>query len=256
MATRTIHVSNLPQEEGSNDEIRTFFAAVGPVTQARIVIDHSTGKRKGFGFVEYVDAETALSAVRNLQDSAFYGRQLRVSLAEQDTRPSGGGNIGTKRKCSGHLSTGPDLVAQLVDGTAVMQLRVLLDETCRFASGHPGQARTLLHGRPQLHWAVLLAVHRLHGLAASAPPLPRHPVHASSLGQSTTLLTSPPHPRILPMPLPHGAAQGGVANTGLQRDQLLRQLAMVTPEQLAALPPAQKKQMELLRYEACNDGAV
>jgi RNA recognition motif-containing protein len=46
------------------------------------VIDKETGKPKGYGFCEYKDEETALSARRNLQGYEINGRQLRVDFAE------------------------------------------------------------------------------------------------------------------------------------------------------------------------------
>lgn len=52
------------------------------------------GKPKGYGFCEYRDAETALSAMRNLNNYDFNGRQLRVDFAETD---KGGATGGTTR---------------------------------------------------------------------------------------------------------------------------------------------------------------
>lgn len=51
---------------------------------SRLVIDRETGKPKGYGFCEYKDEETALSARRNLQGYEINGRQLRVDFAEND----------------------------------------------------------------------------------------------------------------------------------------------------------------------------
>lgn len=48
----------------------------------RLVVDKETGKPKGYGFCEYKDEETALSARRNLQGYGVNGRQLRVDFAE------------------------------------------------------------------------------------------------------------------------------------------------------------------------------
>lgn len=55
---------------------------VGPVVSFRLVVDKETGKPKGYGFCEYKDEETALSARRNLQGYEVNGRQLRVDFAE------------------------------------------------------------------------------------------------------------------------------------------------------------------------------
>ena len=46
---------------------------------ARLVTDKETGKPKGFGFCEYRDAETAASAVRNLNGRELHGRTMRVA---------------------------------------------------------------------------------------------------------------------------------------------------------------------------------
>ena len=46
--------------------------------------DRDTGKPKGYGFCEYKDEETALSARRNLQGYEINGRQLRVDFAENE----------------------------------------------------------------------------------------------------------------------------------------------------------------------------
>jgi RNA recognition motif-containing protein len=46
----------------------------------RLVNDKDTGKPRGFGFCEYRDGETALSAMRNLNGREINGRPLRVRL--------------------------------------------------------------------------------------------------------------------------------------------------------------------------------
>ena len=43
--------------------------------------DRETGKPKGYGFCEYKDQETALSAMRNLNGVEIAGRTLRVDNA-------------------------------------------------------------------------------------------------------------------------------------------------------------------------------
>ena len=47
----------------------------------RLVYDRETGKPKGYGFCEYTDQETAMSAMRNLNNHDFNGRPLRVGYA-------------------------------------------------------------------------------------------------------------------------------------------------------------------------------
>jgi cleavage stimulation factor subunit 2 len=50
----------------------------------RLVLDSETGKPKGYGFCEFRDEETALSALRNLQGYEVNGRQHRVDFAENE----------------------------------------------------------------------------------------------------------------------------------------------------------------------------
>ena len=49
-----------------------------------MVYDRETGKPKGYGFCEYQDQETALSAMRNLNGREFSGRALRVDNAASE----------------------------------------------------------------------------------------------------------------------------------------------------------------------------
>lgn len=66
----------------------------------RLVYDKDTGKPKGFGFAEYPDADSAASAVRNLNDYEVMGRKLRVDFSNEGGSSSGGG--GGDDKNGGH----------------------------------------------------------------------------------------------------------------------------------------------------------
>ena len=50
----------------------------------RLVFDRESGKPKGYGFCEYKDQETALSAMRNLNGRELNGRALRVDSAASE----------------------------------------------------------------------------------------------------------------------------------------------------------------------------
>ena len=47
----------------------------------RLIYDPGTGRPRGFGFCEYEDGETAMSAVRNLAGREVNGRPLRIDSA-------------------------------------------------------------------------------------------------------------------------------------------------------------------------------
>lgn len=52
----------------------------------RLVLDFETGRPKGFAFVEYEDAATALSAIRNLNGYECNGRPVRLTKSHHSTK--------------------------------------------------------------------------------------------------------------------------------------------------------------------------
>jgi cleavage stimulation factor subunit 2 len=78
---RCVFVGNIPYD-ATEEQLVQICEEVGPVVSFRLVLDKETGKPKGYGFCEYKDEETALSARRNLQGYEINGRQLRVDFAE------------------------------------------------------------------------------------------------------------------------------------------------------------------------------
>ncbi|CAO2834148.1 unnamed protein product [Amaranthus hypochondriacus] len=112
---RCVFVGNIPYD-ATEEQLIQICEEVGPVVSFRLVIDRETGKPKGYGFCEYKDEETALSARRNLQGYEINGRQLRVDFAENDkgadrSREQGRGGPG--------LATNTDAQKQ-VGGPAVI----------------------------------------------------------------------------------------------------------------------------------------
>ncbi|KAI3859566.1 hypothetical protein MKX03_022928 [Papaver bracteatum] len=63
---RNVFVGNIPYDT-TEEQLVQICEEVGPVVSFRLVIDRETRKPKGFGFCEYKDEETALSARRILQ---------------------------------------------------------------------------------------------------------------------------------------------------------------------------------------------
>jgi cleavage stimulation factor subunit 2 len=75
--SRSVFVGNIPYE-ATEEQLQEIFAQVGPVVSFRLVFDRETGKPKGYGFVEYRDAQTALSAMRNLNGYEINARFVFV----------------------------------------------------------------------------------------------------------------------------------------------------------------------------------
>ncbi len=76
-----VFVGSIPFDT-TEQQLIDIFSQVGPVQLFKIVFDKETGKPRGFGFCEYFDAETAKSAIRNLNNYDLRGRLLRVGPTE------------------------------------------------------------------------------------------------------------------------------------------------------------------------------
>ena len=76
-----IYVSNLSFNV-QDEDLRDFFAPFGEVTSARIINDRTTGKSRGFGFVEMSDDAAAANAIKSLDGGTVEGRTIRVVEAK------------------------------------------------------------------------------------------------------------------------------------------------------------------------------
>ena len=66
-----------------NDEsLKAFFATVGEVTEAKVIVDKFKNRSKGFGFVTMATDELAEQAIEALNGKDLDGRQLNVSIAK------------------------------------------------------------------------------------------------------------------------------------------------------------------------------
>jgi len=75
-----IYVGNLPYNT-SEDELAELFSQFGQVSKASILVDRETGRSRGFGFVEMVNAEDGKKAVESLNGQPFQKRTLTVNEA-------------------------------------------------------------------------------------------------------------------------------------------------------------------------------
>jgi hypothetical protein len=77
----TLYVGNLPYQ-ADEEAVQKHFEQQGSVVSVRLMKDRRTGKRKGYGFVE-MNAKGAAKAIKNLNDSTFQERTLKVRLAKE-----------------------------------------------------------------------------------------------------------------------------------------------------------------------------
>lgn len=79
----------------TDDGLKAFFEAIGPVASARVITDRETGRSKGFGFVEFENEADNQKAVDELNGKELDGRAINVSLARpKEDRPRSNDNGG------------------------------------------------------------------------------------------------------------------------------------------------------------------
>lgn len=72
----------------NDDQLNEFFAQVGKVASAKVIIDRDTGRSKGFGFVEMENDEDAKKAIAELDGKELDGRAIAVNEARpREERP-------------------------------------------------------------------------------------------------------------------------------------------------------------------------
>jgi len=82
-----LYVGNLSYDAVESD-LFDLFSKVGAVKNVEIAMDRHQNRSKGFGFVEMETLETAKEASAKLNRTDFMGRQIVVSGAKLDKRPS------------------------------------------------------------------------------------------------------------------------------------------------------------------------
>ena len=69
----------------SDETLRAAFAQFGTVDSADVIMDRTSGRSKGFGFVEMSDATEAKAAIEGLNGKDLDGRNLNVNEARPKT---------------------------------------------------------------------------------------------------------------------------------------------------------------------------
>jgi cold-inducible RNA-binding protein len=88
-----LYVGNLPFSTNES-ELREMFEKHGPLESVNVITDRETGRSRGFGFVEFKDADAANAALSALDGFDMGGRPLRVNVAHERGSGGGGGRGG------------------------------------------------------------------------------------------------------------------------------------------------------------------
>jgi RNA recognition motif-containing protein len=92
MAKR-LYVGNLKYTVTSA-QLQELFEQYGVVSSASVLSDRETGRSRGFGFVEMLNDDEAVTAIESLDGQDFDGRRLTVNEARPRTPGGGGGDGG------------------------------------------------------------------------------------------------------------------------------------------------------------------
>ncbi|EGP86696.1 unnamed protein product [Zymoseptoria tritici ST99CH_1A5] len=183
---RVVFIGNIPYDV-SEEQIMDIFGRTGQVVGFRLVYDKETQQPKGFGFLEYTDADSAASAVRNLNDFELNGRTLRVDYSN-DNR----GTTNNKDQNQEHSNRAPppahfnmnqsappnaaalptlppgtelppgvtaiDAISKTIQAIPTPQLLDLISQVKGICTSNPAQATALFQQAPQLGYAIFQAM--------------------------------------------------------------------------------------------------
>jgi cold-inducible RNA-binding protein len=94
--SKKLYVGNLSYKV-DEETLKEVFSKVGEVLSARIITDASTGRSKGFGFVEMTSDADADKAITSLNGTTLMERALTVNEARPQTDRPGGARRGFDR---------------------------------------------------------------------------------------------------------------------------------------------------------------
>ncbi|KAI7986767.1 Heterogeneous nuclear ribonucleoprotein 1 [Camellia lanceoleosa] len=78
--TKKIFVGGIPPSL-TEDELKEYFSSYGSITEHQIMLDHNTGRSRGFGFVTFDDEETVERIFSNGQTHELGGKQVEIKKA-------------------------------------------------------------------------------------------------------------------------------------------------------------------------------
>ncbi|MCX7125895.1 MAG: RNA-binding protein [Gammaproteobacteria bacterium] len=89
MTQSKIYVGNLSYDT-TEDQLREHFSQYGNIEDIKLIIDFSTGRSKGFGFITYGSDQDCEIAVEKSNGFDMAGRKLKVNIARDDGRRTEG----------------------------------------------------------------------------------------------------------------------------------------------------------------------
>jgi len=170
-SARSCFVGNIPYE-ATEEKLKEIFSSVGPVISFKLVYDRENGKPRGYGFCEFMDPETAMSAMRNLNGYEINGRPLRVDSASTERSEINLPGVGVVGVTPGagpvpeqspygdsvDPDKAPEAISKAVASLPPEQMFELMKQMKECIINNPQEARDMLLKNPQLAYALLQAL--------------------------------------------------------------------------------------------------
>jgi cleavage stimulation factor subunit 2 len=259
--SRVAFVGNIPYGV-PEEQLTNIFSEVGPVISFRLVFDRETGKPKGYGFCEYHDVETAMCAVRNLNNYEVNGRQLRVAFAENElseqrdrNERSGSGASADYHHSSSLREQKPrhesasvpisnaatpsvEMINTALASMSSTQLLEVLTQMKSLIQSNADEARQILGANPQLSYALFQAL-LMMGLVDTNIVMK---LTQNFQPQAASVTSN------VPAPIP-GHILKGLEGIPEQQRNLLLQILQMSQEQINALPPDQRQHVLTIKNQ-------
>ncbi|VDL73457.1 unnamed protein product, partial [Nippostrongylus brasiliensis] len=264
--------------EVPEDTIRQIFSKVGHVVHIKMVHDRETGKPKGYGFIEFLDVQTAELAIRNLNGYEVNGRQLRV-----DSAAGGDRSVDEIQQLQAALSAAqveespygpepeegraPEAISRTVASLPPEKMFELMKQMKDVVRSNPSEAKQMLIQNPQLAYALLqaqvvmrivdpqVAIAMLHREpAASTVPFHQMSYPAQAVPVAPTVTQpgygAPVAPQMYAHPTPaQPAPQPEITPDEQHNAELLVQVMRLTEAEIAMLPPGDREKVIELRNQ-------
>lgn len=215
----------------TEEQLHQAFSEIGKVVNVRLVTDVETGKPRGFAFVEFQEAQAALSAIRNMNDYELNKRRLRVNFSNSSHLEALAGKLGMdvssnqrpnqQQSSTSNVSAGTNAVADSLKAMSKAEMYDVVAKLKEMADRDPDEARRLLSGHPQLPEALLFLMSKLDmvktpiatevSATAAAPVVPAPPAPRDPRAADPRTTTAPPPPtRVDPRAAAAAAAAAAV----------------------------------------------
>ncbi|XKL61936.1 hypothetical protein PGB90_001769 [Kerria lacca] len=156
---RMVFVSGISNEL-LEDKLKELLGKIGAVLSFKIIYDKETGKSRGCAVCEYKDQETALNAVKTLNNFEIGGRLLKVdhALNEKSRLEIISVMQNTRNNDQSMSEKTPETISKAVSSLPPEQMFELLKQMKQCVQNNSTEAKNMLLQNPQLAYALLQAL--------------------------------------------------------------------------------------------------